>query len=253
MKANQCFRYIFFVIISATILISGCKSMKKVRTSDIFTLKDIAYDVNKKSGYTVYIEENSIYCPYLVLTSDYNGNVLLLRKDVLEEDQVFNDYVGYYKDSLIDNYLNNDYRLSLNSELQDIIMDTEIVITSRDSMGIAGTDTEKITREIFLLSCTEVGLFDTSFHGKEGKKLKYFNDVKSRIAYHNTAPRSWWLRTGYTMNESTVWVVFTEGQMGAGGAYEECGVRPAFCLKSDTRIEKKNDVIDGQTVYVIAY
>ena len=49
-------------------------------------LEDIAYDVNPSGEYTVYLEENGIYKPYLVLTNNYNGNCLLLRKHVLNEN-----------------------------------------------------------------------------------------------------------------------------------------------------------------------
>lgn len=37
------------------------------------TIYEIAYDVNDTYGYTVYIEENSIYVPYLVLTNNDNS------------------------------------------------------------------------------------------------------------------------------------------------------------------------------------
>lgn len=246
----------YFIMISfiIIILVGGCNSMNKGRRlKNDLTIKDIAFDVNKKSGYSVYIKENSNYIPYLVLTSDYNGNTLVVRKEVLEEDQRFDDNTGYYEDSQIDQFLNSEFLSAFDQEIQDKIYDTDITITAKSSIGIGGTDTESITRKIFLLSCTEVGLFDTSFTGEEGKALKYFKDVQSRIAYCEGMPRSWWLRTAYTLNDTMAWAVFTKGEMGGGGIEEESGIRPAFCFKNTTNIKEKDNVQDGKKGYIISY
>src|SRR4051812_34861272 len=99
MKIKISHFFIIFILLSSTIIFSGCESMKNSNSTKEQTLKDIAFDVNKKSGYTVYIKENSAYVPYLVLTSDYNGQALLLRKELLNESHTFNDdisgYAGY--------------------------------------------------------------------------------------------------------------------------------------------------------------
>lgn len=245
--------YFLILILITTISFSGCGIMGKNKTSGKLTLKDIAFDVNKDSGYTVYIKESSKYVPYLVLTSNYNGNALLLRKEVLEEDHIFNKYIGYYRESLIDKFLNSEFLSTLDPEIKNNIINTEITITKESSLGIAGTDTENIKRKVFLLSCTEVGIDDISFLGEEGKALEYFNDAKSRIAYSNVMARGWWLRTSYTIYESAVWVIDAKGVMDGGGAYERSGIRPAFCLSNTKLIEKNNNVIAGKTVYVIAY
>ena len=79
------------------------------------TVKDIAFDnilsiINKLDGYTVYLKEKGGYEPYLVLSKNYSGygNVLLLRKYLLDEERIFNEaegYGAYYEDSRIDSYL----------------------------------------------------------------------------------------------------------------------------------------------------
>jgi hypothetical protein len=126
-------KYSFYYRILITLLIMsavcGCGVMKKGNSTGNLMLKDIAYDKNKKSGYTVYLKENASYIPFLVLTKDYNGNTLLLREKVMEEDHVFNDYVGYYRDSLIDKYLSSDYLAMLDPVIQNNIPNTEIAIT----------------------------------------------------------------------------------------------------------------------------
>lgn len=52
------------------------------------TLEKISYDKSKENP-VVYIKENGEYVPYLVLTSDYGGNVLLLRENVLPEEMPY--------------------------------------------------------------------------------------------------------------------------------------------------------------------
>lgn len=51
------------------------------------TIHDIAYDVNEKWGYTVYLEENGEYVPYLVLSGDYGGNVLVSLNEKKEGEK----------------------------------------------------------------------------------------------------------------------------------------------------------------------
>ena len=63
---------LFFLLLAIMLTISNCGK------EDNLTIAKIAYD-NSKDNPIVYINENGAYVPYLVLTSDYNGNVLLLR------------------------------------------------------------------------------------------------------------------------------------------------------------------------------
>lgn len=248
--------YLFIVIIMISIIaISGCEKMKKSENTKKLALKDIAFDVNKKSGFTVYINENSKLVPYLVLTSNYNGQALLLRKELLNDLHTFNDdsygYSGYYKDSSIDKYLNGDFLSTLDPKIQSDIVDSEITITSKSSLGVTGEDTENITRKVFLLSYTEIGLTDYSVANKEGKPLKYFNDSISRIAYRNNEACSWWLRTSYTWDSNSVWGIGPKGSNGGGQVDRTNGIRPAFCISNKMGIEKSDKVIEGQTVYII--
>ena len=81
------------------------------------TISDIAYDVDRSMGYTVYINENNILIPYLVLTGNYYGNVLLLRKFLLDESHLYNSDSGYYHGSLVDSFLNETFLTQINQEL----------------------------------------------------------------------------------------------------------------------------------------
>ena len=54
-------------------------------------LRDLAYDKDKRLGYTIHIKEEGKLVPYLVLTKNYinQGNVLLLRKYLLDPPMSF--------------------------------------------------------------------------------------------------------------------------------------------------------------------
>ena len=103
------------------LLLGGCKQMSLQTDKERnLTIKNIAYDVNKKLGYTIYLRENEQYVPYLVLTNDYGGNVLLLRKHLLDETETYNGQTAtpsYYEDSEIDKFLNNVFSETLSKIL----------------------------------------------------------------------------------------------------------------------------------------
>lgn len=245
------------------IAISSYEIMRNIKLSNPKTIGDIAFDVNKKSGYTVYIKEDSKFIPYLVLTSNYNGKTLLLRKELLNDFHTFNDetygYSGYYKDSTIDKFLNKDFLDTIDTKIQSAIVDSEIIITAKSSMGVTGEDTENITRKVFLLSATEIGMDRLATTTKEGVALKYFMDSNSRVAYKGKEATCWWLRSPNTWDISSVFGIGPDGTFGDGGLStidpsvksSRSGVRPAFCIKNTQKIEKSDSVIDGQTVYVI--
>ena len=241
-------------------------------------LHDIAWDVNPMHGYTIYISEDGEYVPYLVLTTDYNGdgNVLLLRKYLLDEMMVFN-YLqnevpegltsgvnfrpSYYRTSKIDSFLNGEFLERL-SAIEDIIVNSNIVITHIYSIGRGGSKLQAIERKIFLLSHMEVTGISRGVILAEGEPLQFFvgirnHNLRTRLRIATTAdgePHNWWLRTSVNSNVLVAGVIDFRG--GAGGTAvrdplgsPEFGVRPAFCLPRDTPIKEME--IDGRIVFVL--
>ena len=241
-------------------------------------LHDIAYDVNPEHGYTIYIIENDGYVPYFVLTTDYNGdgNCLLLRKYLLDEMMMFNypkfvenatnpNYKpSYYENSEIDKFLSGKFLETLSS-IEDIIIESEIVITHIDSIGRTGDKSLTIKRKAFLLSYMEISGIESPIAVTEGITLKYFTDIIEnkesdlRIAETmNGRIDCWWLRTPDTYYFNMVYGVYIDGGIGTmnvGGTevsafgYYEYGVRPAFCLPRDIGIKKIE--LNGEEVYVL--
>ncbi len=86
MKINRILIFIFLILGLSSMIMLLIKQPNLIPPKAPKTLKDLAYDSDKRLGYTIYIPENGKLEPYLVLTKNYykQGNVLLIRKYVLE-------------------------------------------------------------------------------------------------------------------------------------------------------------------------
>ena len=222
------------------------------------TLNELAYTVNKRNGNTVYIrEETAGYQPYLVVDNDYNGdgNVLLLRKYVLDERQPYHTYyqrVAYYENSNLDDYLSNVYLDMLPEELRAQIVQSHIEIIAMSAYQGENSDTIQIKRKAFLLSCTEMAP-GASGYIHEGKPLKYFDDdfTRMKTTDKNGKESGWWLRSPSMGGGDTVAIgVGSDGRVGFAAVSIVAGVRPAFCLPRDVGIDESKEAIPGEKVYV---
>lgn len=215
------------------ITLEGCAVMSNPDPPS--TIGEISFDSGYKGEHLVYIQENSEYVPYIVVTNDYQGNCLLVRKSVISTVKRMNDYDAYYENCEIDKYLNNDFLLTLGT-LTDEIIQSNIIITDKSSLGCSGNTTKEISRKIFLLSLTELCFDDSVNTGIEGRPLTYFENPDNRIAYKDNGATSWWLRTPNSYYFSCIYGVGSDGGIGYGNAFDENGIRPAFCVPSSMRI-----------------
>lgn len=104
-------------------------------TREAKTLKALA---KKRQVQKVYIEEQGGYTPYLVLSGNYDGKVLLLREQVLPELMPYKEhsdlwghyeYGLYYEQSSVDAYLNQEFLERLAEPVRDCVADTSIEVT----------------------------------------------------------------------------------------------------------------------------
>ena len=225
-------------------LLGGCSSTEK----PINTVGELSYEYTEDC--IVYIEENEEYIPYIVVTNNYNGNTLLLRQEALIEELAFStdidDDDDYYVDSRIDMYLNTVYYDSLSDYLKQIIIESDIEITQNYPNLF---ETEKISRKIFILSATEVGI-DSSVVNTEGVPLEYFYISENRLCNKDDVPISWWLRSNYLADRSLVWCIGSDGILGGDGVQYTHGIRPVFCISSDTSVVLKQIDTDLE-IYII--
>ena len=212
------------------------------------TISSIAYSsLRSKDDYRVYIKEDGKYVPFLVIDNGYDkGSTLLLREEILAETKRMNEYSSYYKDSEIDRYLNGSYYENLKG-IHSLIESTAVEIVKDEAIGSSGDGTEKINRNVFLLSAYELG-FDME---KEGKSLGYFSIPDNRICYLSGESVSWLLRTPNTWERSVICCLLYDVALGSWNAYAKCGIRPVFCVDSLAKIKKKAGIVEGKEIYVL--
>jgi len=198
----------------------------------------------------VYIQEDKSLEPYFVLTDNYNGNCLLLRKDILDKESLFNNdsrYSAYYAKSIIDKFLNDEFLNELSANIRCKIVPSNITITTQNSLGICGTDTEIIERNIFILSLSEIVGYSSTTIPKDGKLIEYFSNKKSRISSKKDGTISnWWTRTPNTWDDNALCTITNTGAFCITNTAHMregtfCGVRPAFCLPKKTKIIYTNN------------
>ena len=235
------------IILIITMLISSA-CVANVSTEESM-LQDISYKYYKNEDeYTVMIKEQGEYVPYLVITDDYDDSetCLLLRKYLLDEYMRYGESdqfnPSYYGRSELGEYIETEFIKRFSQDMQGIILESNVEISTYDSITDLDEETEYINRKIFLLSYYEMGYEYNRTKNLEGKPLEYFNSTERRIAYEEDGEKGeWWLRTPELRSNSVVMGVTMNGEGAgcgiSGGSFDyELGVRPAFCLPRDTSI-----------------
>jgi hypothetical protein len=222
-------------------------------------LKDISFSKNSEDpdDFTVYIQESDVLVPYLAISSDYEGGILLLRKYLLDETVPFSyeksqgSSGGYYPASYVDGYLNGTFFERLAPELRELINNTAISVSTLEGVGSGGGDrgTEIVQRKIFLLSATELNI-KSGMASSEGKALDYFKKVGSVAVgenggglvaiYENGEADAYWLRSAYHWDDIQAWSVGSDGTCGGSSVSLDLAIRPAFCLPGDTVIDENH-------------
>ena len=108
-------------------------------------------------------------------------------------------------------------------------------------MGVSGTGTKSIKRKIFLLAYSEVMEDHNINAASEGTFLRFFEKEEQRIVLKENQKSSWWLRTPNTYYTSCVYVIGANNKIGFSNAYDKNGVRPAFCVPGDCKMETDQD------------
>ena len=146
---------------------------------------------------------------------------------------------------------------------QNAILDTTIRVVKP---SVDGGEYEDITRKVYLLSNTEVGLSNESGIA-EGSKWDLFSDDNSRKAYptaeavsrseytnpdlNASSPWRWWLRTPYSDNSYHARNVYATGARDRLAVYYgHGGVRPALELPLTVMV---SDTPDEDGAYIIQW
>ena len=173
--------------------------------------------------------ENGLLVPFIKLMDNYNGSgrVLVVRKDVLKMDTLFNTSDQYYGNSKQDNWLDDTYPTLLESSVSSAI--TTIGVVTNTAVGVGN-----LNCKVFLLSLSEYG--QSSIYGvvAEGSAIPYFNSASRRTAKHNGDIVPHWTRSVLSSaNPRTAACINAAGD-GSGplqtATTYSAGIRPAFTL-----------------------
>lgn len=175
-------------------------------------------------------------------SSLYDGScsgTWLLMKDIYENRVWQSGNINKYESSDIHAYLNSTFLNLFDSNIKNAIK--QVKIPYRKNGGSGGTDqsgANGLLAKIFLLSGYEVGwtTSDSGYFPVDGSKLDYFaassGGNSKRIANFNGSAALWWLRSPYTVNTYSVWLVHSDGSYISDRASSSHGIRPALVLPS---------------------
>ena len=191
-----------------------------------------------EAGSVILIDESDGSARYIVVDTDYQGNVLLLREECNSTTYTFESSLAsgahrhFYKESSLDSHVTKFYD-GLPEETKSIIQTVNIPVKS--DAGNAPSQVY-LERNAFVLSANELGVGEYSF---EGEPVEY---TECRAA--NT---SYWTRTVVSGTNAYAYLIKADGTMQNDNVQVRRGVRPAFCISKDQEMEE----IDGGYIPVI--
>lgn len=224
------------------------------------TLKDgTGYDISFSSGTpiselpvgsTVKIAVNGTLRDFLIvhhglpssLYDDSCNGTWLLMKDVYEARQWHSSNSNSYKASTIHSYLNSTFLNLFDSNIKDAIKQVKIPYVNGTGGSAVASGANGLSAKIFLLSGYEMGWTqsNSSYFPIDGACLSYFSGTSAtdskRIGYQNGWVTNWWLRSPFTGDASSVWIVSYDGGSNYNHASGSLGIRPALVLPSDTLV-----------------
>ena len=196
-------------------------------------------------GSIVNLNENGSPAEFYVAKHDYEsalngaGRTLLVRKDCYDARAWHSPNVNAYASSVIDAWLNGDYKALLDAGVQNIIGATKFYYTP----GNGDTTVVTLERSIFLLSVTELGLKD-NYANVEGTALPISSTL--RMAYLNGSLVNQWTRSPKTDVTNRVWESSTNGGCGYNFCTYAYGSRPAFTLPSGACFDEETMLFNGK-------
>lgn len=197
---------------------------------------EVKVDLSKaKAGNIVNLPENGVMVPFYVGSVNYeptlntSGNrVLLVRKNVYQEEKWNASIVNTYAGSTIDNWFNNIYKPMLDSAVLSQMSETTFEYTPM----VGDTSKSTLSRAVFALSGIELGV-SLPDGNTEGRQLPIAASLQ--IAYKNGVAITQWTRSPLTSSTNTAYALNAYGGVSASTVTAERGYRPCFTLPTTFR------------------
>lgn len=107
-----------------------------------------------------------------------------------------------------------------------------------------GTVTNLYSTPMFILSCRELGVTDTTYFPNDGAVLSYFDpyDPEKLVANYGPDLSPYWTRSARTKHDYEIWCVNPDGSMSSNYVMYDSGVRPALILSYETPVSSSGVV-----------
>ena len=130
------------------------------------------------------------------------------------------------------------YVNDFDANVQEAIKTVKIPYCVGNGSATVNSGANGLGCKVFPLGGYEVGFStsDTQYFPVDGAKLAYFDAStgttanNKRVAYMNSSATSWLLRSPYTSDANSVWVVITNGNCRKYYCSNSFGIRPALIL-----------------------
>lgn len=207
------------------------------------TVPSIGTPISKLAeGSLIKINENGSPVEFYVAKHNYEnglngmGRTLVVRKDCYDTRQWNSSNVNTYASSVIDSWLNGDYKGLLDVDVQSAIGTTKFYYTPGNGNNIVTT----LERGIFLLSVTELGK-TPSYANAEGTALPIASTLQ--IAYRNGVAVVQWTRSPSTSRTDGSCYVNNSGNVNNVSCTDTYCSRPCFTLPSTVKVAEDGSVV----------
>ncbi len=213
---------------------------------------------SKALGSVVVLKEKSTLVQFYVAKHDYEpglngtGRTLLVRKNTYTQGMWARATTGVnaYATSVIDTWLNGDYKALFSADIQAAMGATKFYYTPGNRNDTVAT----LSRAVFLLSGTELGQQDSNMN-VEGTALPIADTLKIAIYERTGTAGSQFTRSPRLKTTTNIWVLGYTGVLSAakccdpgssdGSSYHPR--RPAFTLPSNLAVSD-DGTIDGTAI-----
>lgn len=210
---------------------TGGTSVKAFPVPPLPTLGELA------EGSLVKMNESGAPVEFYVACHNYEqslngaGRTLVVRKDCYNDRQWGGTITTNYGESSIDAWLNEEYKIVLDSWIQSLIATTTFCcdLSSGDNT---------LERAVFLLSATELGETGSAVN-VEGSALPIASTLQ--ICYQNGSASTQWTRTN--RNLTTAWYLSRAGSTQSEMKTQSHGARPCFTLPSTVLVDEAMNIV----------
>ena len=250
MKKRILIGVIALAVFTVAILVVWQVVKKRNRLPQV--ISDLVSGKYKKIETRVYVCENGIMTPYVVLDTDNYGDAVLLMRDfaypqemMYRDENMYGAGGAYYSGSIVDDFLEKTFYNYFSDGLRGIIRESEFKIFTQEYVSAhevaEGPAMETIRRHVFSLSKMEWG--SNLLALKKDDPCYEADAIKGiqKYAYKCYV----WLRSMTYGGEDTYTTVVYDGKIESLRLKSVALVRPAFTVPRDAKIEPYDGWVSG--------